>query len=68
MGELAEDTIDGACCWRCGVYFFDPDTDEPVYYDHPVLCLECVKAMPKAEKKAYLDKGGMVSIDYTKPQ
>lgn len=48
MGQIADDTIEGACCSLCGQYFEDG-------YEHgyPVVCTECWRDLTKEEKKDF---------------
>ena len=36
MGEIAEDTLYGACCAYCGIYFEEE-------HGYPVLCESCAE-------------------------
>lgn len=52
MGEIADDTINGACCELCGQYFQD-EHGKLVKHGVPVVCRDCYYDLTDAERKMY---------------
>lgn len=54
MGDIADDTVDGACCDLCGMYFENPENpDHLASHGYPATCDECWRELSKRDRKQH---------------